>query len=408
MRLFRRHDSSRCPGARATPYTPDQCRICWLETFSRVPDHSAIVDTRGPERLQCEFRETAPTGLNCLNLTLMGEKSLITLQDCSKCVQRKKPTPSPNPAVPLVCEPARPLLDPIRRVRVQESLFPPAERNFQASVVFFNGTYWMAHRQNWANAKTCLSRLDDHFQPVWTRVLPLPSGMQFPLAASGQEDGRLFIWKNSLWLAWTAYTKLNLGEPGSVTTVVYSELDANGGVKKTVVPQWIARRDWEKNWAFFPWKNRLFAVYQVAPSQIVLEIDDTAVELASDLPLTFPANMGLQRGGASPFFNDGLFWHVTHGVYLHPENNHQWYNAGLYAFEAKPPFRPAKFLPFPLICPRIDPPSHGISTNPRVVFPCGAFVRGNSLFVSSGWHDRWLEVWEFDWQEVKKHVRSYT
>jgi hypothetical protein len=268
-------------------------------------------------------------------------------------------------------------------------------------VLFFNGTYWMVHRQSWANAKTCLSRLDEHFQPIWTRVLPLPSGLSFPLAASAQEDARLFVWKNSLWVSWTAYTKLDLGEPRSVTTVVYSELDFDGGVKKTVVPQWIARRDWEKNWTFFPWKNRLFAVYQVAPEHVVLSIDDSRTELVGETPLLFPENLGLQRGGASPFLHGGLFWHVTHGVYRHPEKD-VWYNAGLYGFEAAPPFRPACYLPFPLITPHADPPAYGISTNPRVVFPCGAFVRENRLFVSLGWHDRWNEVWEFDWQSVKR------
>lgn len=422
-----------CAGVHGPVYSLDQCRLCWRAKYdphwtghSRIHPKSINKPTdanpldcvhRGLVAIGstscgcasgvrtpvyscavagcCRLDQTAADATVKLNT---GRSACLPVAQCSKCDKREASTPLPNPPIPTIANYPPPQIGPVRRVRLDESQWPTADRHFQLSVMPHNGKLYSAHRMRWSRGRVVLSELDQDYQIIRSAVARHP---QLGVNWAADEDPRLFRWRGKLWLYWTAWDSRSTKSKHNSTTPCVSRVNDDLTVSDTAIVSYGARRGWEKNWGFFSWDDgrtdRLFAVYQPAPTMRVIELDDWRGRLAVDHPVEWPASLGLVRGGASPCKVGDELWCVGHAVYR-TDKGRQYYAASLYAMESRPPFKPLRYLPFPLLDPRTDERAKGISLNEAVVFPCGAYhdAERDRLVCSVGWHDRWAEVWEFD------------
>jgi hypothetical protein len=417
------------------PWSTDQCRICWLSAFderyspTRGPRLPVVSDTRRPHPVDCQHRGlVAIGGYGCgcsggwqvpvYPCAVVGACSYdgadaarvrwatgattddVRVQSCRSCEQRSPSKILDNPHVPTVRDYPRPQIAPERRVRIDESQWPKADRHFQASVVPWQGKLWCATRKAWSRARVVLSELDADYQVVrWREMKP----DRREVNQTGDEDPRLFVWRGQLWLLWTAWDSVSRPRIGkaNATTPMLSKVNEDLTISDTRVIGYAGRRSWEKNWQPFGWddgvQDRLMAVYQPSATGIVLEIDDVAARFAANVSAAWPDNLGLVRGGAPPARRGEEQWSVCHAVYRAADGR-QWYAATLHTFDAAPPFTPRRYLPYPLIDPRSEGRAPRTLLNEAVVFPCGSYFAygGERFVVSCGWHDRWAEVWEFD------------
>ncbi len=99
---------------------------------------------------------------------------------------------------------------------------------------------------------------------------------------------------------------------------------------------------------------------------------------------------------------DDEFYHFFHGQIQigrgTPERK-VVYVAGVYTFEAQPPFAMKRFAATPVMVP---PPGE---TSPRkeltCIFPCGAVLRGDSWYLSYGHNDIDCRIAEFAFNDVE-------
>lgn len=256
-------------------------------------------------------------------------------------------------------------------------------RRFNSSLIADRGGYLLAFRTWWAGSEVGLARLDRDLQPTGeVALLPL----RHKACGWGREDPRLFRYRGQLHVAFTGVT----GRYGP-THVLYARLSDTFAVEAVYAPAFADRQPWEKNWAFFPGVDGdLYAVYSVAPHRI-LRVRGDRCELAYETPTPARWSGGHLRGGASPVWYAGTWWHMFHGR-LGPDAG-PTYSVGLYTFDDRPPYRVRAMTPDPLLT------ADWATTNGNyaaVVFPCGAVREADSWLVSMGVHDQWTDVVRFD------------
>lgn len=164
-------------------------------------------------------------------------------------------------------------------------------------------------------------------------------------------------------------------------------------------PEYRQRAGWEKNWTLFEYCGELFCVYSIQPHIILhLHGHDAYPFCATDVKL--PWSGGLLRGGASPVLVGDEFYHFFHGRI--PRDGVETYNTGLITFEAKPPFRPRRITPRPLLWP--DPTLRQSEDWANINFVCGAIMEGGIWKLSIGVQDRSIEIVEFDAADVERSL----
>lgn len=279
----------------------------------------------------------------------------------------------------------------------EKNLFPKLKGKRFNSSLFRHGDGWaLAFRDGWAGSQIHIATLTDDFKPRSLHTLDL----QHSLAPYGREDPRLF----SLGDGWALSFIGVFGRQRILhTNQLYAELGPDWTVRRVFAPDFAARQEWEKNWAFFQHDDgQLYAVYSIAPHKI-LRIDGSTAELVHET--TWPANRwqgGLLRGGAAPVRVGDEFYHFFHG--RTEKGKIKRYTTGLYTFEAAPPFRVRRFTPAPLLTP--DPKSRPKDQWAEVVFTCGAVLHDGRWYLSSGIHDRWTEIVTIDAAEIERRLEA--
>lgn len=299
-----------------------------------------------------------------------------------------------EPSPPAVVHTPRTHPAPLRVVRLDGSVLAggastsAADGHSNASVFRWRGRLLLAYRHRNAGADVWLTELDpDTYQPLSAgRRLNL----DHPKARFGREDPRLFEHAGALHVSFTGVN----GRQGP-TSVLYARLGDDLAVERVYYPKYDGRQPWEKNWGFFSQDGHLLAVYSIAPHTVLLVDGDRATP-AYETPTPFAWSGGVLRGGAAPV-RVGDRWHCWfHGRV-------SWagkptYTAGVYVFDAKPPYRVLRMTPRPVLYG--DTRTNDFDYYANVIFPCGAVLDGQTWVVSSGVHDRWIEVAEFDAGDV--------
>lgn len=276
----------------------------------------------------------------------------------------------------------------LRRARVDSSTLNPGviDARFNAGLIRFKGRLLLAYRTGWEGAEVHVAELTEDYRAVRNEIL-VP--LRHPQAPYGREDPRLFVFRGRLHVAYIGVMSGN-----GPTNQMYARLSDDGRrVEETFYPHYQRRRAWEKNWAFFEWEDELFCVYQVRP-HVVLHVrgNEAYPFVETDTPHHWTG--GELRGGAPPVRVGDRYYHWFHGRV--GEWQHGVYTVGVYTFRARPPFDVLGMTADPLLSGERLPEYGDRGYEPRVVFPCGAFLEAGRWKVSMGVEDRVIDVCEWD------------
>jgi predicted GH43/DUF377 family glycosyl hydrolase len=261
---------------------------------------------------------------------------------------------------------AIPLLDPVRASVGIPFIVETGHESFNPSLIRWNGDLIMAWREGWERAVIWIGRLDSEF------IVGLPIKVDLHLWNLGSnpafEDPRLFLWRNQLHVS---FTILAFGRVRMAMVRLNEEFQAfDLRIFEISDPKM------EKNWQFFEHQEELHAVYLVNP-HLVGRICGNQVEFPrKTTPL--PWMDGEARGGSPPVKIGAEYFSFFHSSCC---GN---YVAGVYAFEAKPPFRITRWPQEPCLVADRD---KWRTWGGRIVFPAGAIFEDGLWTVSFGWHD---------------------
>lgn len=274
-------------------------------------------------------------------------------------------------------------------VRPEQDIAINLPEHFNCSLAEWQGRSYLASRSGWIG-RVAISELDANHQPVATWRL----NTEHPLTRHGSEDPRLFVHRGRMHVSFSGYHR------GAGTSQMYARLhDSLRHVEQIHIPAYEKAQAWEKNWQFFEYGGELHSVYTVAPQHVILRHDgDQAIEIArTNARLRWP---GIHlRGGAPPVRVADEYYHWFHTVRV--GKNVYEYGIGLYTFEARPPFSPARFVPTVMLVSAGTVPGQVKS----VTFPCGAMLRGGKWLVSYGRHDCECRVAIWDARDIERKLR---
>ncbi len=317
------------------------------------------------------------------------EKAAPGVACCRTCPDRDPPLPVPW--TPPVSSRAN-ALPPLRTTRVHGLVASEKDDGFNASILRYQGRLLLAYRSGWEGSQILVAELSEDFQP--TRSVPLV--IRHQLSRSGREDPRLFVHRGKLHVAFVGFVAA-----GGKTHMLYARLTDGLEVEHVYAPEY-AGRVWpkEKNWSFFEWSGELFAVYSIAPHVVLHVRGDHAYPFA-ETAVKLPWGGGHLRGGASPVLVGGEFWHWFHGA--QDSAGFRRYSVGVVAFEARPPFRPTRISPAPLLWAN-DSTVPAEQPHKSITFPCGSVLEGGVWTISAGTHDAWVDVHEWPHAEVERSM----
>jgi predicted GH43/DUF377 family glycosyl hydrolase len=266
---------------------------------------------------------------------------------------------------------------------------------FNSSIINYKDGYIMAFRTGWQGSDIYLVRLDRKFKQIGE---PVGLWLTTQASAYGREDPRLFYYKGKLHVAFVGV----VGTQYFIrTNVLYARISDDLKVEIVYHPQIKGRNFWEKNHSYFEHDGTLYAIYTIKPHRI-MRINGMNAEWAYETHMPMPWAPGTEpRGGASPVRVGDEYWHFFHSRTT--TGGILTYCTGLYAFEAKPPFRPTRMIREPIEwADRATVPPGQYAA---VTFCCGAVRHDENTWVlSCGIHDRWTELHSFSHQTLEEDL----
>jgi predicted GH43/DUF377 family glycosyl hydrolase len=268
----------------------------------------------------------------------------------------------------------------------------PSPRNYNSSVIEFDGRRLMAYRSHrmdqGGRCGIVICGLNEKWEATNNCWLNLPE--QVASALVHHEDPRLFVFNGRLHVAYTE-SQFHAAPRPYTCVMKYARLkEAGQGRGKTKAWQ-IDKVFWprygkndgsnqEKNWQFFEAKKgRLHVIYRGEP-HTVLELGPDGETIANIYvaPAGTRWPWGAIRGGTPPIrMADGRWLTFFHSSTAYPFPPH-WrrYYAGAYVFEPEAPFKVVAISQRPLLTGS-EADGHGFdprnidSWKPFVVFPSG-------------------------------------
>ena len=384
--------------AKARPCHCGVCRRCWLaENSPRYQRHWGLPEVR-PVALKPPGRATCLRRGEVLETRSCDEcgGKLVEVFACDLhgiCTDRIMLPIAEQVECCRLCHHKVTEVSPLKNVRMDSDKLVPGEAGarFNASLARYQSRLLMAYRTGWCGSQIHIADLDEDYQVLGNTTIHL----KHQLSNYGREDPRLFLHKGKLHLSYIgvkghSWKTLN-------TNQLYCELsdDLKAGVVHD--PAYAMRQSWEKNWAFFEWSGLLLAVYQIHPHKVFHIVGDQAFPFA-EVDYTPQWSGGALRGGAAPVLVGDEYWCFFHGA--RDVHGLRTYSTGVYTFEASPPFRPLRMTANPILDAHTpSKPQHQWAS---VVFTCGAILEGNIWRLSSGIHDRWIEIHEFDHRQLER------
>lgn len=235
---------------------------------------------------------------------------------------------------------------------------------FNPGVIDHKGKRLLAYRKfkgKW-QSKLFIGELKDG-EFINEKPIKAPEGETF-------EDPRLFVLNGQLH---TSVTRLHHDTKGRVAMALINLETGTIANLKRLQPK-------EKNWQFFEYDGETLIVYSPVGNEIKSLDGNTLHKTES-----YAWNFGEPRGSTPPILINGEYWSIFHSS--KKENGVLRYHAGMYAFDAEPPFRISRWPDKPFLSGSMPPPGRK-----SVVFPCGAILDERGCwFITYGKHDR--EAW---------------
>jgi predicted GH43/DUF377 family glycosyl hydrolase len=344
-----------------------------------------------------ELRDCPSCGGKTVKLKVLGcgvhgsftpGRAVEGVAHCGSCQQYERPV---GPA-PL----ARHRIDPSRLGNAPHSL----GARFNGGIIRYQGRLLLAYRIGWEGSHVWLAELDEEYRPIWNLTL---LGLYHPAAIHGREDPRLFVYRGRLHVSYHGV----MGEHGP-TNVLYARLTDDFRVQQVYHPHIPERQTWEKSHVYFEGADgELYMVYSVAPAHRVYRVRGEVVELVGGTPNALPWSGGERRGGASPVYHDGRWWHGFHGRI--GAWSYGTYTLGVYTFEATAPFRVLQSSPHPLLTgDHANRQKWQKDDFPAAIWPAGAVLENGIWKLGYGLQDHWCEVGEWDAASVDRFLVSPT
>lgn len=362
-----------CDNIDGPQYRAGQCRLCWKwhydpsyrqhwggeRTYSLPCIHLGAATGERRTCLTCPGNTRIKVFGCALHGVCTTHKAFADTACCEGCPERETLAPS---------------ITTIRGL--------PPGRSFNGSIAEWHGKTYLAYRKYWGRARVALVELDAAWQPIGL-AKELSLG-QLPEDRDCQEDPRLFHWRDQLCVV---YTGCNWSSDRPVS-ICAARLDDALDVSQSWCPHFPERRAWEKNWGCFDHDGDLYSVYEIAPHRVLLHTYNNAWEFPRPETFHFPAGVfDSMRGGSSPIRVGDEYYSFFHST---PTDGQHSYLIGLYTFAAKPPFRPRRWIPTPLLWPNpAEAPGPHVA---KVVFPGGAILRDGQWHVSYGYYDEQVRV----------------
>jgi predicted GH43/DUF377 family glycosyl hydrolase len=283
-------------------------------------------------------------------------------------------------------------------LEIESGTLMPSPRNYNPSIVEFEGRRLMAYRTHRADdgfrSRLAICEMDDYGRAKGNQWLDLsPPGKTVSL-----EDPRLFTFRGKLHVSFTEARYYGPGKPYTCQ-MKYARLGRKLGqwqAERIFIPNYgdNAGNRLEKNWLFFESGNALHAIYHAEP-HVVLRFaangEDVEEATQSRSGLTWP--WGKVSGGTPPVpAGEGRMITFFHSFLPHLISPH-WrrYFSGAYVFEAVAPWRIVACSQRPLLIGS-EADGHGLDPlgstwAPFVVFPGGAIKVKKGWLVSYGIND---------------------
>lgn len=413
------HAPGTCHGFEPGPYRAGDCRVCWL-VWAKEAGHDLKSRAESPSLLRkaANFAvavvkhvahglpQTPPAEIErrqsiCAQCEHQAD-GRCTHKQCGCFLKLKtawlmERCPMGRWELPVVEVNAGESLaagEPILRFN-EHNFFPGLKgKRFNSSLMAHGDGYLLAFRDGWKGSEIHVATLGRDFQPQAIVQLKL----WHVDANYGREDPRLFWYRDKLHVAY-------IGVVGDRrihhTNVLYARLSADLQVERIFSPKYAGRNLWEKNWQFFEHADELFAIYSVAPHQ-VLRIDGDRAELVykTQTPAPWSLPKSEMRGGASPVLVGDEWWCFFHSRAT--VKGRLTYVTGLYTFEARPPFRIQRIIPEPIQW--ADRATNTDGNYADVIFSCGAVCKDGRWLISSGEHDRTTRIDAFDHGELERRL----
>lgn len=283
----------------------------------------------------------------------------------------------------------------VEAYQVPAPLLRASPRHWNPGLMRYEGRLWLAYRHHRREAQQrcgiAICPLDASFHPEEKSQFLRFIGAT---GAEHHEDCRLFMFRGQPHIS---YAEMRGYRPGIDYTCVVKfarlSLDKKSRwhVEEEYQPQygWNAGFAKEKNWVFFERDDRLFCVYATQPQHIVIEVDGNKIVGKPHITPEPVWHWGTVRGGTPPVWTGDRWLAVFHSSLPSETAPHfVRYYAGVYTFEADPPFRILEISEAPLMAGseedrhQVDP-RYVEGWKPYVVFPCGLVPEPDGKYLVS-------------------------
>jgi len=295
----------------------------------------------------------------------------------------------------------------------------PRFRVFNPTLVAIDNGYAMAYRvvdehSNIRRLATC--RLSKALKIVKNTITPLSDVVDF--AGKGELNERALTWHADpryFRLGGKIYMLWNDGANKPENHQFLQEMSEDGlrpvGPAREVVTD-LERRSVEKNWMFFENDKGVWAIYAIAPHQVLsVDLSDPDVVMcrkASESPWDSEYNQfyGVLRGSAQPIREGDGFLTIAHSSYKTTKG--RVYQACFYRFEAQAPFRVTEASRRPFAVPNpigahFDMPRLNQEVH-QVVYPCGLVQAEDDLLIAFGINDEVCAIAKVALSEVRRSI----
>ena len=153
----------------------------------------------------------------------------------------------------------------------------------------------------------------------------------------------------------------------------------------------------EKNWSPFFSEDRLYVIYSDQP-RIVLEVD-VETGYCREVTRSFVNwnwNLGEIRGGTPAYLTNDSFLTFFHSSFPAKTSKGRAYVMGAYTFDKESPFSIRTMTPRPLG----ELTDYTQDNSPKIVFPGGVVIQGNSIHVAWGKGDKQIFITTFDKEKL--------
>lgn len=276
----------------------------------------------------------------------------------------------------------------VASVPINTVSLPPHAYN--PSIAWSDKSLWMTYRFHHTRSprtRLGIAEIEPHGNAVRQQVFDLG-----PLSA---EDARFFRFRGDHWLSWAESDWDGYSTPKGVMKI--GRLTKDWKLVDVMKPDYGKNHGEaiEKNWVFFEFKEKLFAIYQRQPEQVVIEFDDAFKVVAEHRSPAFRWLWGSAKGGTTPMKHpNGMltFFHST--LDNKPPGFYRRYYVGACIMEPKPPFKTTQVTALPIargsLCDSLSPEERSGCHHfkGRIVFPCGGVpVPSGGWLLSVGVND---------------------